>query len=182
MSAMLTCKYKPSKTMVGPFPVAAVSDYVRAKLVATEKVPITLHEVNDEGEERYAVLAPRGKELRVLCVGCFKPNVSLFDNSRCKNVSSYCQHWDMNAKLNLCRHECKSVSPNTLTECLDRVETSIVHDDAEMEADGVDLTDVDTEHLVHELLKHKKDFEFISAVTRLIQPPGNKCPRTTRTC
>jgi len=78
-------------------------------------------------------------------------------------------------------HECKSVSPNTLTECLDRVET-IVHDDAEMEADGVDLTDVDTEHLIHELLKRKKDFEFINAVTRLIQPQCNKCPRTTRTC
>jgi hypothetical protein len=98
--------------MVGPFPIAAVDDYVIAKLVAEEGVPITLHKERDSAE-RYAILAPPGKDMRVVCVGCFHPEMTLFNDSRCKKVSSYCQHWDMNKGAR--RNECNILSKNAKT-------------------------------------------------------------------
>jgi hypothetical protein len=69
--SMLTIanKMRPSKTMVGPFPVTAVDDYVRSKLVVEQGVPVTLYEERD-GVRCYAVLTPPGKDMRVVCVGC----------------------------------------------------------------------------------------------------------------
>jgi hypothetical protein len=147
---------KPSKTMVGPFAVSAVDDYVRAKLVVKEGVPITLYETKEDGTERYAVLAPPGKEMRVVCVGCFQPGMSLFDDSRCKKISSYCQHWDNNKGVR--KHSCKTT--HALQECELRL---VDHqDDAGTEStEAIDLTEVDTEILVNELVKRNSDFKYI---------------------
>jgi hypothetical protein len=159
MSSWLTCaKTKPSKTMVGPFPVTAVDDYVRAKLVAEDQVPITLYEEKDDGTERYAILAPPGKEMRVVCVGCFQPGMSLFDDSRCKKISSYCQHWDN--KNGERRDKCKAISPNTLNDCEERLDNNDGDDDVHYD-DGVDLSSVDSGDLMRELMKRESDFEFI---------------------
>jgi hypothetical protein len=149
---------KPSKTMVGPFPVSMVDDYVRAKLVAKDGVPITLYETKEDGAERYAILAPPGKEMRVVCVGCFQPGMSLFDDSRCKKISSYCQHWDNNKGER--RDKCKAISPNTLHDCEQRLNNNDGDGDVRYD-DGVDLSTVDSDDLIRELIKRESDFEFI---------------------
>ena len=155
--SMLTIanKMKPSKTMVGPFTVEAVDDYVRAKLVVEQKVPITLYEERD-GEPRYAILAPPGKDLRIVCVGCFQPGMTLFDDSRCKKISSYCQHWDMNKGLGLRRNECKT--NDTLQDCIARAKN---YDETEPTNQIQNLSNVDTGDLMLELAKRKQDFEYI---------------------
>jgi hypothetical protein len=148
-------KMKPSKTMVGPFPVTAIDDYVRSKLVVGQGVPVTLYEERN-GVGRYAILAPPGKDMRVVCVGCFHPEMTLFDDSRCKKVSSYCQHWDMNKGSR--RNECKTKEGHILEECIARVGNN---DDDGLEPAKQDLSHVDTVDLVLELTKRNQDFKYI---------------------
>jgi hypothetical protein len=49
---------------LGPFPVLAITDHVCGRLVGQQGVPVILQD-----GERFAVLAPPNKELRVVCAG-----------------------------------------------------------------------------------------------------------------
>jgi hypothetical protein len=138
---------------VGPFRVSDITDYVRGDLVAKQKVPIML-----EQKGRYAILAPPGKELRIVCVGCFEPGMSLNDDRKCKKISSYCQHWEGVKKG---KFTCNATDEdNTLKaceECLQRVNDAVdtieepVVDDVDQGVAVKDLEYVKTEDLVNEL-------------------------------
>ena len=107
-----------SPSCLGPFPMTAVTDHVRGRLVAQQGHPVILQEGT-----RFAVLAPPNKDLRVICAGCFTPGMSLFEDSKCKRVSSFAQHWD--TKRVDGRHErkecCKAVGYHSLENCILRV-------------------------------------------------------------
>jgi hypothetical protein len=106
---------KPSKMDVGPFHVSDITDYVRGDLVAKQKVPITL-----EQKGCYAILAPPGKELCIICVGCFEPGMSLNDDCKCKKISSYCQHWK---GVNKGKFTCNATDEDTLEACVKRLQS-----------------------------------------------------------
>ena len=99
--------------------MAAVTDHVRGRLVAQQGHPVILQDGT-----RFAVLAPPNKDLRVICAGCFTPGMSLFDDSKCKKVSSFAQHWDTRQGKDGRRERkecCKSVGYDTLENCILRV-------------------------------------------------------------
>ena len=73
----------PDHVKVGPFAVGQVSDYTLANVVGRDRVPVVLYEARMDDatgriEERYAVLAPPDKNLRIVCAGCYWPGMSLF--------------------------------------------------------------------------------------------------------
>lgn len=157
----------PSKTDVGPFAVSDITDYVRGDLVAMQNVPITL-----EQKGKYAILAPPGKDLRIICVGCFEPGMSLNDDRKCKKISSYCQHWDAVKRGNV---TCNATDENTLEECMERCRNAhvvTVLDKAWSPTKQQQVIDVeslqtkvlretDTAELVAELKKRCDDFKYI---------------------
>jgi hypothetical protein len=103
------------QSILGPHTVSAVDDYVRGRIVAQGKVPVILKD-----GQRYAILAPPGKDLRVVCAGCFVPGMSLFDDSKCKKVSLFSQHWDL--KKGERKECCKAIGANTLEACIHRLD------------------------------------------------------------
>jgi hypothetical protein len=122
----------PSATCLGPFPVSAITDYVRGVLVTQQGLPIILQD-----GARFAVLAPPNKELRIVCAGCFTPGMSLFDDSKCKKVSSYSQHWD--TRKGDRKESCKALGFDSLKSCIQRV--NAVKDE---EVEGVNDNVLDT--------------------------------------
>jgi hypothetical protein len=141
---------------VGPFHVSDITDYVRGDLVAKQKVPITL-----EQKGRYAILAPPGKDLRIVCVGCFEPGMSLNDDRKCKKISSYCQHWE---GVNKGKFTCNATDEDTLEACTKRLQSVEAVDTLEEPVLNVDvkgLKEFSTEDLVSELKRRNEDFEFI---------------------
>lgn len=153
---MLSTMRKPSKMDVGPFHVSDVTDYVRGDLVAKQKVPITL-----EQKGRYAILAPPGKDLRIVCVGCFEPGMSLNDDRKCKKISSYCQHWE---GVNKGKFTCNATDEDTLEACMKRLQSVGAVNTLEGPAFNVgikDLKEFSTEDLVLEFKRRNEDFEFI---------------------
>ena len=152
----IAAKYMPSKRVTGPFPVSAIDDDVRVRVVKEQGVPITLYE-NRDGIERYAILAPPGKEMRVVCNGCFKPGMSLFDDRRCQRISSYCQHWD--TKGGVRKHICKAEGEDTLEAAELRLQGTVATEP--MDELTVDLSTTESRDLVFELLKREEDFKWI---------------------
>jgi hypothetical protein len=156
MSQMLSTMRKPSRMDVGPFHVSDITDYVRGDLVAKQKVPITL-----EQKGRFAILAPPGKDLRIVCVGCFEPGMSLNDDRKCKKISSYCQHWE---GVNKGKFTCNATDEDTLeadTKRLHSVEAVNTLEEPVLNVDVKGLKEFSTEDLVLELKRRNEDFEFI---------------------
>jgi hypothetical protein len=110
-----------STASLGPHPVSMVTDFVRARLVTQAEVPVILHD-----GQRYAVLAPPNNNLRVICAGCFKPGMSLLDDSRSKKVSSFSQHWA--TKLvdgeRVRKHRCIGAPEDSLAAMIDRIDAT----------------------------------------------------------
>jgi hypothetical protein len=150
MSQMLSMR-KPSKMDTGPFKVSDITDFVRGDLVAKQGVPITL-----EQKGRYAILAPPGKDLRIVCVGCFEPGMSLNDDRKCKKVSSYCQHWEGVKKG---KFTCNTIGEDTLEACTGRLQSVGTLEEPTVDQDvaGVkDLKDFSAEDLL-QALKDKQE-------------------------
>ena len=84
--------YLRSLRTLGPFNVEDVDDDILGDVVYSQEAPIIVKQtVNDE--TKFAVIA-KDRELRIVCAGCFKRNMSLADDSRCKKVCSFVKHWD----------------------------------------------------------------------------------------
>jgi hypothetical protein len=157
MSSMfIAAKYMPSKRVTGPFPVSVIDDNVCVRVVKEQGVPITLYE-NRDGVERYAILSPPGKEMRVVCNGCFKLGMSLFDDHCCQRISSYCQHWD--TKGGVRKHICKAEGEDTLEAAELRLQGTVATEP--MDELTVDLSTTESRDLVFELLKREEDFKWI---------------------
>ena len=90
---------------LGPFDVEAVDDDILGDVVYNQGVPIIVKQLIDD-KTKYAVVA-KNRELRIICAGCFKRDMSLADDSRCKKVCSFLKHWDN--KDGLRRQKCKNV-------------------------------------------------------------------------
>lgn len=75
-------------TNLGPHPIGRITEAVRGHLVETMGVPVIV----SNGLNSYAVLAPANKSLKILCAGCFTPDCSLHSDTKCRKVSSHCQH------------------------------------------------------------------------------------------
>jgi Holliday junction resolvase len=144
---------KPSKTDTGPFKVSDITDYVRGNLVAQQRVPITI-----EQKGRYAILAPPGKDLRIICVGCFEPGMSLNDDRKCKKISSYCQHVEGVKKGKI---TCNATEEDTLEACMARCAGVGAVEEIEEVVAVKDLGEVATEDLVLELKRRNEDLKFI---------------------
>jgi hypothetical protein len=89
----------PAHVKVGRFQCANVSDYTLANTVCHDNIPVILYEVikhEDTGviEEKYAVLAPPHKDLRVVCAGCYKPGLSLFHPGQCVSCRTFATHFE----------------------------------------------------------------------------------------
>lgn len=130
---------RPSETNCGPFSVDEITDDVRA-LVETDKIPIVVH---DKGE--FAVLAPTGKNLRIICNGCFDNGMSMRDTSKCRKLASHLKHFDL-------RKKCKTGSP------LDRLDARrpVAHQDFLVPYTAQPLVNVSTADLISEL-KTRRD-------------------------
>jgi hypothetical protein len=150
MSQAMLSTRKPSKMDTGPFKVSDITDFVRGNLVTKQGVPITL-----EQKGRYAILAPPGKDLRIVCVGCFEPGMSLNDDRKCKKVSSYCQHWEGVKKG---KFTCNAIGEDTLEACTGRLQSVGALADPVLDvAQGVkDLKDFSAEDLL-QALKDKQE-------------------------
>jgi hypothetical protein len=89
----------PEHVKVGPFHCANVSDYTLANTVCHDNIPVILYEAiqhEDSGviEEKYAVLTPPHKDLRVVCAGCYKPMLSLFHPGQCVSCHTFATHFE----------------------------------------------------------------------------------------
>jgi hypothetical protein len=89
----------PVHVKVGPFQCANVSDYTLANTVCRDNIPVILyeaikHEDTEVVEEKYAVLAPPHKDLRVVCAGCYKPGLSLFHPGQCVSCRTFATHFE----------------------------------------------------------------------------------------
>jgi hypothetical protein len=130
---------------LGPYSVGAVDDYVRGRVVAQQQKPVILQD-----GERYAVLAPPTKDLRIVCAGCFVPGMTLLDDSKCKKVSSFSQHLDLNKGQR--KVECKASGENSLDACLQRIEgVGCLSYQA-----VVDPSALTTDQLIHELVSRNE--------------------------
>ena len=76
---------------IGPFAIGDLTRTTVADVVINQKAPMVVSEVVD-GITNYAVIAQR--DLKILCVGCFKPGMTLTDDRRCRTCSSFVNHWD----------------------------------------------------------------------------------------
>jgi hypothetical protein len=83
---------------------------------------------------RFAVLVPPNKELRIVWAGCFTPGMLLFDDSKCKRISSYSQHWD--TRKGNRKESCKAVGYDSLENCIQRV--NAIKDEDVKGADPID--------------------------------------------
>lgn len=90
---------------LGPFDVSDVGDDILGDVVHNQGIPIVVKwSVN--GQTKFAVVT-KDRELGIACVGCFKPGMSLADDSRFKKVCSFVKHWGNN-KGERCQ-KCKNV-------------------------------------------------------------------------
>jgi hypothetical protein len=97
------------------------------------------------------------KDLRIVCAGCFVPGMSLYDDSKCKRVSSFCQHLDLYKGER--KTSCKAIGENTLEAYLHRIDNELDMEsiDGGIEVVGrgvnghVDVSVLTTEQLVQEL-------------------------------
>lgn len=72
-------QHEDSLRTLGPFDVSDVDDDVLGDVVYNQGVPIIVkQEINNE--TKFDVVA-KNRELRVVCVGCFKRDMSLADDS-----------------------------------------------------------------------------------------------------
>jgi len=78
---------------LGPFDVHSLKRDVVADMAIDQKAPMmVVSEVNGDGETVRAVVTQ--KDLRIVCVGCFKEGMTRLDASRCSKRSSFVKHWD----------------------------------------------------------------------------------------
>ena len=95
---------------LGPFDVEAVDDDIMGDVVYNQGVPIIVKQMIDD-KTKYAVVA-KNRELRIICAGCFKRDMSLADDSRCKKVCSFVKH--CNTKDGQRRQKCKNVGDDSI--------------------------------------------------------------------
>ncbi len=167
---------------LGPYPAKSFTgfqktdEYIRCDLVAKQNIPIILSETHANGTNRFAVLAPPNKELRVVCAGCYEPGMSLFDDTKCKKVSSFSQHWDL--KQGKRKYECNCRhNENTFVETEKRVEAmkwmsaiTGINGFGNREVDTavkppVDLHPVSTEDLIDELKRRNEVPRILSWIS-----------------
>lgn len=90
---------------VGPFFAAYVPDDVRGGTVGCDNIPVILYDARIKKvdghtvhEEKYAVLMPPTKDpkkrIGIVCAGCYKPGMQLWDISRCVNCRTFVNHLD----------------------------------------------------------------------------------------
>lgn len=143
--SILQAKIKFENGCLGPYTIGAVDDYVRGRIVAQQMKPVVLQD-----GERYAILAPPTKDFRVVCAGCFVPGMSLFDDGKCKRVSSFCQHLDLHKGER--KASCKATGDDALEACLRRLDEGEEVRLDEGDAGGdVNVSKLTTEQLVQEL-------------------------------
>ena len=155
----------PSATCLGPFPVSAITDRVRGVLVAQQGLPIILKD-----GVRFAVLAPPNKDLRIVCAGCFTPGMSLFDDSKCKKISSFSQHWD--TRKGDRKECCKALGYDSLENCIQRA-NAIKDDEVVVEVLPEDPEEIGVHGGVNEL-EQEKD------LSKGIFIPSKKCKKVAR--
>jgi len=112
---------------LGPFEVSDVNDDILGEVVYNQGVPIVVKQkINNE--TRFAVVA-KDRDLRIVCAGCFRSDMSLADDSRCKKVCSFVKHWDN--KDGGRRQSCKNIGNQSIRTVAEK-------------ADGVVLDFTDT--------------------------------------
>lgn len=92
-------------THLGPYEPTEITNEILA-MVKYDGVPVVVKQQRCDGVDSYAVLS--GKELKVVCVGCFRRDMRITDRTRCKQCASFVKHWDM--KDGGRRLECKTDS------------------------------------------------------------------------
>lgn len=76
---------------LGPYGVSDITDAMLQDLVCRQQMPVIIKQALPQGGVSYAVLAT--KEVRLVCAGCFKRDMSITDTSRCKKCASFVKHF-----------------------------------------------------------------------------------------
>jgi hypothetical protein len=84
---------------VGPFLSDEVPDNVRGGTVGRDNIPVILYEARIKKvnglvvkEGRYAVMVPPNQDLGIVCAGCYKPGMSLWNNAKCVSCRTFANH------------------------------------------------------------------------------------------
>jgi hypothetical protein len=132
------------KIDVGPFLAEDVPDYVRAVTVVKNQIPVVLYQTRfkmidgvEQKQERYAVMLPPNKDVGVVCAGCYSPNISLWNNSKCVSPRTFAKHLDTRQNADgdpVRKHTCITCDP--LENCVKRVNGCLPIDDDLLQESG----------------------------------------------
>ena len=153
---------------VGPFHINHVDDQVRANTVARDRIPVVLYEsrmkaVNgvEKKQEKWAVMVPPNKYLGIVCAGCYKPGMTLWNNSLCMSCRSFANHLDTIEKdpripedLRTRKRPCLG----DLDDCINRVGNL----PSSTNTPGSDVSMISTKDLEAELKRRHDDIIFVT--------------------
>jgi len=145
------------KVDVGPFHCVNLPDAVRGNTVGRMEIPVILYDSRDRivngvrrFEEKYAVMVPPKKDFGIVCAGCYTPDISLWNDSRCVSCRTFANHLDTAGVDNARKRACLSdTKPYSLANAIDEAKKARGKQGARQTADTTtaDLADISTENL-----------------------------------
>jgi len=77
---------------LGPFELSDVNDDVLGDVVCKQGIPIIIKQTL--GNWTACVALAKDKDVKIACAGCFKCDMKITDNTRCKKCATFVKHWD----------------------------------------------------------------------------------------
>jgi hypothetical protein len=106
---------------VGPFHCSNLPDDVRGGTVGRDNIPVIMYESrikkDEKGEckkeEKWAVMMPPVKSVGIVCAGCYVPEMTLWNNSRCVSCRTFANHMDIKEDGSR-KRKCLALGDNSL--------------------------------------------------------------------
>jgi hypothetical protein len=116
----------PEHVNVGPFHCCQIPDSVRGGTVGRDNIPVILYEARVKiidgmptKQEKYAIMVPPKKDLGIVCAGCYKPGMTLWNNARCVSCRTFANHLDTKEDGSR-KRQCISFGDDALEAVIDR--------------------------------------------------------------
>jgi len=142
----------PEHVNVGPFHCCQIPDSVRGGTVGRDNIPVILYEARVKvidgmptKQEKYAVMVPPKKDLGIVCAGCYKPEMTLWNNARCVSCRTFANHLDTKEDGSR-KRQC--LAHDSLTRAIERAGSGLV---PPKEVPVYDLKEVPACDLLHAL-------------------------------
>lgn len=78
---------------LGPYDVSEVNDDILGDVIYNQEIPIIVKQ--RVGDKTVFAVVAKNKDVKIACVGCFRRDMKITDNTRCKKCSSFVKHWDL---------------------------------------------------------------------------------------